>query len=101
MDKPVTKKTVPCSSGRPEVKKISRRKVLKSLVLAPVQLSLFLSAIKAQGNVRGNLRGNNLSGNFYPSLGVHEHWSNPADKQYSKNLGTGEGIELVKIFPHG
>jgi len=32
------------------------------------------------------------------SLGVHEHWNNPADKLYSKNLGTGEGIELVKIF---
>jgi hypothetical protein len=32
------------------------------------------------------------------SLGVHEHWNNPMDKQYSRNLGTGEGIELVKIF---
>lgn len=30
------------------------------------------------------------------SLGVHEHWNNEADKQYSKNLGTGDGIELVK-----
>lgn len=29
------------------------------------------------------------------SLGVHEHWNNAADKQYSRNLGTGEGIELV------
>ncbi len=33
-----------------------------------------------------------------PSLGVHEHWNNPTDKQYSKNLGTGQGIELVKIL---
>jgi len=32
------------------------------------------------------------------SMGVHEHWDNPVDKRYSKNLGTGEGIELVKIF---
>jgi len=32
------------------------------------------------------------------SLGVHEHWNNPVEKQYSKNLGTGEGIDLVKIF---
>jgi hypothetical protein len=32
------------------------------------------------------------------SLGVHEHWNNPTDKQYSRNLGKGEGIELVKIF---
>ncbi len=31
-------------------------------------------------------------------LGVHEHWNNPIDKQYSRNLGKREGIELVKIF---
>lgn len=29
------------------------------------------------------------------SLGVHEHWNNPIDKKYSRNLGTGDGIELV------
>jgi hypothetical protein len=29
------------------------------------------------------------------SLGVHEHWNNAKDKQYSRNLGTGKGIELV------
>jgi len=28
------------------------------------------------------------------SLGVHEHWNNHTDKQYSGNLGTGNGIEL-------
>ncbi|MBN2735947.1 MAG: DUF362 domain-containing protein [Spirochaetales bacterium] len=31
------------------------------------------------------------------SLGVHEHWNNSTDKEYSRNLGTGEGIELVKV----
>ena len=31
------------------------------------------------------------------SLGVYEHWNNPKDKQYSRNLGTGKGIELVKL----
>jgi hypothetical protein len=31
------------------------------------------------------------------TLGVHEHWNNPIDKQYSRNLGTGNGIELVSI----
>jgi len=31
------------------------------------------------------------------SLGVYEHWNNAKDKQYSRNLGTGKGIELVKI----
>jgi hypothetical protein len=29
------------------------------------------------------------------SLGVHEHWNNATDKQYSRNLGTGSGIELI------
>jgi hypothetical protein len=33
------------------------------------------------------------------SLGVHEHWNNPRDKQYSRNLGKHEGIELVRIEP--
>jgi hypothetical protein len=37
------------------------------------------------------------SGKPVPVLGVHEHWNNPVDKQYSRNLGTGEGIELVSI----
>ncbi len=32
------------------------------------------------------------------SLGVHEHWNNPDDMQYSRNLGTGDGIELVYKF---
>ena len=45
------------------------------------------------------------SGTFYDpegngvrleSMGVHEHWNNPVDRQYSRNLGIGEGIELVK-----
>jgi hypothetical protein len=30
------------------------------------------------------------------SLGVHEHWNNANDKQYSRNLGKREGIELVR-----
>jgi hypothetical protein len=33
-----------------------------------------------------------------PSLGVHEHWNNPIDKNYSRNLGKKEGIELVKLL---
>ena len=36
------------------------------------------------------------SGTPLDSLGVHEHWNNPTDRQYSRNLGTGSGIELVK-----
>jgi hypothetical protein len=34
-------------------------------------------------------------GTVLTSLGVHEHWSNATDKQYSRNLETGNGIELV------
>jgi hypothetical protein len=32
------------------------------------------------------------------SLGVFEHWNNPVDRQYSRNLGTGDGIELKYIL---
>jgi uncharacterized protein (DUF362 family) len=44
------------------------------------------------------------SGTFYDpegdgtrlqSLGAHEHWNNSTGKKYSRNLGTGAGIELV------
>ena len=44
------------------------------------------------------------SGTFYDpekdgtrlkSLGVVEHWNNPNDKKYSRNLGKNEGIELI------
>jgi gluconolactonase len=35
------------------------------------------------------------------SLGVHEHWNNPIDKKYSRNLGTGQGIELVAVITSG
>ncbi|MBE0647811.1 MAG: DUF362 domain-containing protein [Bacteroidales bacterium] len=31
------------------------------------------------------------------SLGVHEHWNDSLHKQYTRNLETGEGIELIKV----
>jgi hypothetical protein len=37
-------------------------------------------------------------GTILNSLGVYEHWNNATDKQYSRNLGTGEGIELKTYF---
>lgn len=52
------------------------------------------------------LANNPPSGTFYDpgktgirlaSLGVHEHWNNAVDKKYSRNLGTGSGIELVAL----
>ncbi|MGM0488640.1 MAG: DUF362 domain-containing protein [Planctomycetota bacterium] len=30
------------------------------------------------------------------SLGVHEHWNNARQKQYTRDLGGGEGIELIR-----
>jgi parallel beta-helix repeat protein len=75
--------------------------------------SVGLDFLRAELQLRDNadnylheaaLAGNPPSGTFYDpendgtrlaSLGVHEHWNNPVDKQYSRNLGTGNGIELV------
>jgi hypothetical protein len=34
-------------------------------------------------------------GSVLTSMGAHEHWNNSSDKQYSRNLGTGNGIELT------
>jgi hypothetical protein len=36
-------------------------------------------------------------GSIIPSLGVHEHWNNASDRQYTRNLETGNGIELFMI----
>jgi hypothetical protein len=36
-------------------------------------------------------------GSRLQSLGVHEHWNNAQSKQYSRNLGSGNGIELVSV----
>lgn len=36
-------------------------------------------------------------GTTLKSLGVHEHWNNAEQKQYSRNLGKPTGIELVQI----
>lgn len=58
----------------------------------------------------GSQANNPPSGTFYhpngdtvrlQSLGVHEHWNNAVEKKYSRNLGTGNGIELVRPQPAG
>jgi len=41
----------------------------------------------------------NHDGRLTASLGVHEHWNNATDKQYTRNLGTGSGIELTTNTP--
>ncbi len=40
-------------------------------------------------------------GILFASLGVHEHWNDSLHKQYTRNLGTGNGIELYKVHEHG
>lgn len=37
-------------------------------------------------------------GHTIGNLGVHEHWNNSTQKQYSRNLGKDEGIELIPLF---
>jgi len=34
---------------------------------------------------------------FAKSLGVHEHWNNPTERKYSRNLGKKEGIDLFAV----
>jgi uncharacterized protein (DUF362 family) len=36
-------------------------------------------------------------GSTLTSQGVHEHWNNAVEKRYSRNLGSGAGIELVQL----
>ena len=43
----------------------------------------------------------NHDGRLTASLGVHEHWNNATDRQYTRNLGTGNGIELVTAASAG
>ncbi len=39
----------------------------------------------------------NSEGQALSSLGVHDHWNNPLEKLYGRNLGKPEGIELVRV----
>ena len=84
--KPVISKVIPCSAG----KKISRRKVLKSLVLAPVQWSLFMSAIKAQGDISGFQGENSLSENIDPLISESQ-----AGNLHSPNLPLGKAQGII------
>ncbi len=36
-------------------------------------------------------------GTVLSSLGVHEHWNDSSGKAYTRNLGTGLGIELLRV----
>lgn len=45
----------------------------------------------------GTLYDPEADGTRLASLGVHEHWNNPTEKLYAKNMNTGEGIELLAV----
>ncbi len=51
-------------------------------------------AAKGYNNKFGDYRPNGIKTG---SLGVFEHWNNPRDRQYSRNLGKDEGIELITV----
>ena len=62
--------------------------------------------------VEAALAENPPSGTFYDpdhkgdvtrlaSLGVYEHWNNPTERRYSRNLRMGKGIELIKLTEAG
>ena len=54
-----------------------------------------LEAAMANNPPSGTFYDPNKNGTRLKSLGVLEHWNNPTDKKYSRNLGKNEGIELV------
>jgi hypothetical protein len=54
-------------------------------------------AALANGPPSGTFYDPGKTGTRLASLGVHEHWNNPIDKQYSRNLGLNRGIELVPL----
>ncbi len=77
--------------------------------------SVLLDFLRSEGDVKSGTADNYLheaaeanvpaSGTVYDpendgtslaSLGTHEHWNNATDKQYSRNLGLDQGIELIQ-----
>jgi hypothetical protein len=55
-------------------------------------------AAQANDPTSGTFYDPDNDGTAMSSLGVHEHWNNTTDKMYSRNLGTGDGIELFRIY---
>ncbi|HSN95239.1 MAG TPA: DUF362 domain-containing protein [Anaerolineaceae bacterium] len=54
-------------------------------------------AAQANSPTSGTCYDPEKDGTCMTSLGVHEHWNNATSKQYSRNLGTGTGIELLYV----
>ena len=83
---------------------------LATALARPLLAQLLVEVARKEGAdaVARALANDPPSGTFYdpdhatptkrlPSLGVHEHWNDPQERKYSRNLGTGEGIELVSV----
>jgi Domain of unknown function (DUF362)/Carbohydrate binding module (family 6) len=54
-------------------------------------------AARAEAPPSGSVYDPERDGTRLKSLGVHEHWNDAVHKQYSRNLGSGDGIELVYV----
>lgn len=67
-------------------------------VVAPTTDNYLHEASQANNPPSGTVYDPENDGIPLKSLGVHEHWNNSTDKQYSRNLGTGEGIELIQVI---
>ena len=82
-------KNVHDSPDKQEAKTLSRRKVIKSLIFVPIQISLFRSVIKAQGDASLFSGVSDIPGNNYP--GIPEKL---IEDLYSPNqpMGKGQGI---------
>jgi len=59
--------------------------------------SYLLEAAKADNPPSGTTYDPENDGIKLTSLGVLEHWNNSNDKQYSRNLGKKNGIELISL----
>jgi hypothetical protein len=55
-------------------------------------------AAQANGPPSGTFYDPDKNGTPMISLGIHEHWNNSTDKMYTRNLGTGDGIELFRVY---
>ena len=75
---------------------------IESVVLDFLHSELPLAAnadnfLHEAANIGNPPSGISYVGKAQTSLGVHEHWNNPTDRMYSRNLSAGKGIELYRV----
>lgn len=61
------------------------------------QEDYLLEAAQAGAPTSGTVYDPDGDGVPLTSLGVHEHWDGPLTKRYGRNVGSAEGIELVRV----